>query len=195
MTWGLRKEVELWDAYCRCVLAGLLRRGGPKGDNNAGEGPSLLLGDRIKRPLGRRSARNALEQLSTHNSDSSSIEVIDHGFMVTFRKIHWVTCTSCALTPRCSAMRNLKLEEWRLVTEPITRHTGNSDIFQARLESTSIGWGQQAASPPWHAPSHCHWRHDLPVQGEVPLQQRHAKGSPRRSYMERGWRQTTLLGG
>ena len=41
-----------------------------------------------------------------------------------------------------------------------------------------MDWGRRAASPPWGARSRCHWRHDLPVQGEVPLQQRHAEGSP-----------------
>jgi hypothetical protein len=39
--------------------------------------------------------------------------------------------TSCAFTSRCSARRNLNLEESRLVPDPMTRLTGNPDSFQA----------------------------------------------------------------
>jgi hypothetical protein len=41
------------------------------------------------------------------------------------------TCTSCALTSRCSARRNLNLDESKLVPDPMTRLAGKPDSFQA----------------------------------------------------------------
>ncbi|PWZ22308.1 hypothetical protein Zm00014a_009919 [Zea mays] len=55
-------------------------------------------------------------------------------------------CTSCALAPRCSARRNLNLDESRLVPEPMTRVAGKPDSFQATWVSTSTGLDTTSSS-------------------------------------------------